>query len=91
MDQGLERFSHLPHGLNAPLQLGDMRLSQTLDVRALARLVVPQSQQIGDLGHREPKVAGAADEVQPVDVRLGVGTVAGIGPVRGVESGPICS
>ena len=60
MNQRLERFCHLQHALDASVQFGDVLLGQALDVGTLARLVVPQAQQIRDLGHREAEIARAA-------------------------------
>ena len=80
-DQRLERLGHLQHARDAPVQLGDVLLRQALDVGTPARLVVPQSQQVRDLGHREAEVARTPDEVQPVYVVLAIGAVARIVPV----------
>src|SRR5690606_17917329 len=81
-DQGFQRFRHLSHVLHAALQFGDVLLGQALDVRALARLVIPQTQQVADLGHREAEIASAANEVQTMDVGLGIGAIARVGPMR---------
>ena len=80
-DQRLERRGHLQHARDAPIQLVDVLLGQTLDVSTLARLVIPQPQQVRDLGHREAEVARTPDEMQPVNVVLGIGAVARIGAV----------
>jgi hypothetical protein len=67
--------------LDAPVQLVDVLLGQTLYISTLARLVIPQSQQVRDLGHREAEVARTPDEMQAVNVVLGIGAVARIGAV----------
>src|SRR5690606_35646725 len=69
---------HLPQLLHAFAQLADMRLRQPPDIGALPRAVVPQPQQLRNLGHAEAEVARAAHEAEPVHVGLGIDPVAGV-------------
>ena len=53
-----QMFQGLPHRLhlgNAALQVGDMGQRDALDVGAGAALVLPQLEQLGDLGHAEAR------------------------------------
>ena len=54
-----------------------------LDVGAGAAPVLPEFEQLGNLGHAETQGAGAAYEKQGVDLRLAILPVAGVGAVHG--------
>ena len=83
MCQLRQRLPHRLHLGNAPLQVGDMRLGDAFDVGAGALLVLPQLEQLGNLGHAETEQPGAADEAQGVDFVAAVLPVAGVGAMHG--------
>jgi hypothetical protein len=75
LQRALHRF-HLGHAL---FEVGHVRERDAFHVGAGAAAVLPQLEQLGDLGHAEAEVAGAADEAQRVDLALAVLAVAGLG------------
>ena len=80
--EGLQGVGHLPQLVDPFFEISDVRLGQALDVGAAARAVVPQVQQVADLGDRKAQVAGAANKAQLIDVSLRVDTIIGGGARR---------
>src|SRR5690606_8155098 len=68
---------------DALLELGDVRLGEPLDVRAVARAIVPEAEQLRDLRDGEAEVAGAAHEAQAMHVGLAVVAIARRRSARG--------
>src|SRR6188768_867226 len=66
--QVLERRLHREQMGCLLLELADVRLGQRLDAAARTPAVLPQPDQLTDLGDREAEVARASDEAQRVDV-----------------------
>lgn len=70
-DQRVQRVRHLTHVRHAPFQFDDVLLRQALDVRAAARSVVPQAEQVGDFGYREPVTQEAYSACSASSIRPG--------------------
>ena len=79
MDEVTQRALHFLQCGNALRQLVGMFLRDAFDAGTGASPVVPQADQLGDLGHGKTEVAGAFDEAQHVHLGLAVLTVAAVG------------
>ena len=78
-DELAERAPHRPELLDFLIELADVVLGHTPDVRAGAAPIAPEAKELRDLLHREPEVSGATDEPQRVNVVRVVNSVAGVG------------
>ena len=85
MALGGEPFERTAHRVEldrlplAPSRAGER---QRLHIGARSAPVLPQGEQLADLVDPEPEIARAADELQCVDIALGIIAVAGIASRR---------
>ena len=90
LGQVLQGSDHSLHLGNFCAQVLDMLHRQSLDVVARSLTIVPEGQQIVDLQDGKAQVACAADELERVNVVLGVNPVASWRTVGGFnEGGPL--
>jgi hypothetical protein len=76
-NERFERAAQLLELSDLRVQISDVSLRQSTDVRTCAPAVVPEAQQLLDFGDRETQVPCPANESQRVHVRLCVHPVAG--------------
>lgn len=90
LSEVLQRGDHRLHLRYFGAELLDMLHGEYLDVVACPLSVVPEGQEIFDLCHGEAEVACATDELERVNVALGVDAVARCGSIGGFdEAGPL--